>query len=284
MRDWNRVRGDQLGDPRLRLVGHVRRVRREHRLYRHDEADLRHDHELVSRMHLRFGVPVDPGVCMTDGHCATSGEVIFVEFNSSGCPAPDGSSAKPYCAPNDAVAVLTGDAGAFARDVARAGRRRKSDGPSAIAWTSVFEGPRSRRPAGRAFSSASPTVAEVAERLGVCRSTVFQLCERGSSCTCACRTRSGCRSRRSRSTFASSPTDRLSAAENRPARAYRLGGNGECSGRARISGANRVGAGSDHLRANAVRLSEGMGGSLPGEVAHFDLHGPGIASGSPTVG
>jgi hypothetical protein len=73
----------------------------------------------------------------------------------------------------------------------------------------------------------------------------------GSSCACACRTRSGCRSRRSRSTFASSPTDRLSAAENRPARAYRLGGNGECSGRARSSGANRVSAGSNHLRATS---------------------------------
>jgi len=38
------------------------------------------------------------------------------------------------------------------------------------------------------------------------------------------------------------------------------------------------------LRANAVRLSGGMGRSLPGKLAHFDLHGSGIASGSPTVG
>jgi hypothetical protein len=44
---------------------------------------------------------------MADGHCATSGEVIFVQFNASGCPSPDGSAANPYCAPNDAVAQLT---------------------------------------------------------------------------------------------------------------------------------------------------------------------------------
>jgi hypothetical protein len=44
---------------------------------------------------------------MTDGHCATSAEVIFVEFNSAGCLGADGSSAKPYCAPSDGVAQLT---------------------------------------------------------------------------------------------------------------------------------------------------------------------------------
>ncbi len=48
-----------------------------------------------------------PGVCMTDGHCATAGEVIFVRFNASGCPSADGSAGMPYCAPNDAVAALT---------------------------------------------------------------------------------------------------------------------------------------------------------------------------------
>jgi hypothetical protein len=48
-----------------------------------------------------------PGVCMTDGHCATASEVIFVQFTAAGCPTPDGSAARPYCAPNDAVAVLT---------------------------------------------------------------------------------------------------------------------------------------------------------------------------------
>jgi hypothetical protein len=50
--------------------------------------------------------PADPGVCMADGHCATTGEVIFVEFNAAGCTAADGTSANPYCAPNDGVAHL----------------------------------------------------------------------------------------------------------------------------------------------------------------------------------
>lgn len=47
-----------------------------------------------------------PSICMTDGHCATTGEVIYVEFNPSGCPGADGSSTKPFCTPNDAVARL----------------------------------------------------------------------------------------------------------------------------------------------------------------------------------
>ncbi|HEX4405422.1 MAG TPA: NosD domain-containing protein [Polyangia bacterium] len=51
--------------------------------------------------------PANPGVCMTDGHCAGTGEVIFIEFNAGGCAGADGSSAKPYCAPNDGVAQLT---------------------------------------------------------------------------------------------------------------------------------------------------------------------------------
>ena len=50
--------------------------------------------------------PADPGVCMADGHCATTSEVIFVEFNNGGCAGADGTSAKPYCAPNDGVAQL----------------------------------------------------------------------------------------------------------------------------------------------------------------------------------
>ena len=50
--------------------------------------------------------PTNPGVCMADGHCATTGEVIFVEFNSNGCAGADGSSANPYCAPSDGVAHL----------------------------------------------------------------------------------------------------------------------------------------------------------------------------------
>jgi len=44
---------------------------------------------------------------MTDGHCAATSEVLFVEFNAAGCPNADGTSAKPYCAPNHAVAHLS---------------------------------------------------------------------------------------------------------------------------------------------------------------------------------
>jgi hypothetical protein len=48
----------------------------------------------------------EPEVCLSDGHCATSGEVIFVEFSASGCPSADGSATNPYCSPNDAVGQL----------------------------------------------------------------------------------------------------------------------------------------------------------------------------------
>src|SRR4051812_35512621 len=48
----------------------------------------------------------DAGVCMKDGHCAGSDEIIFVEFNSNGCPGADGSTTKPYCTPNDGAAQL----------------------------------------------------------------------------------------------------------------------------------------------------------------------------------
>ena len=43
---------------------------------------------------------------MVDGHCAVSDEIIFVEFNSNGCPGATGGSADPYCTPNEAVAKL----------------------------------------------------------------------------------------------------------------------------------------------------------------------------------
>lgn len=49
----------------------------------------------------------DPKICMTDGHCATSDEVVFVEFNSSGCPGANGTASNPYCTPNDGVMHLT---------------------------------------------------------------------------------------------------------------------------------------------------------------------------------
>ncbi len=51
--------------------------------------------------------PADPGVCMADGHCATTSEVIFVEYSAAGCAGADGTSAKPYCLPNDGVAQLS---------------------------------------------------------------------------------------------------------------------------------------------------------------------------------
>jgi hypothetical protein len=44
---------------------------------------------------------------MADGHCAASAEVIFVESVAGGCSGADGTSGKPYCAPNDAVSVVT---------------------------------------------------------------------------------------------------------------------------------------------------------------------------------
>ena len=36
----------------------------------------------------------DPAICMTDGHCATGGEVIFVDYSSTTCPG-SGTSANP---------------------------------------------------------------------------------------------------------------------------------------------------------------------------------------------
>jgi hypothetical protein len=48
----------------------------------------------------------EPNICMTDGHCATNGEVIYVEFNPSGCSAADGTTTKPFCTPNEGVASL----------------------------------------------------------------------------------------------------------------------------------------------------------------------------------
>lgn len=52
----------------------------------------------------------DPNICMTDGHCATAGEVVFVEAGS-GCPSADGSTSKPYCTLNEGVAHLDGTRG-----------------------------------------------------------------------------------------------------------------------------------------------------------------------------
>ena len=48
----------------------------------------------------------DPGICMEDGHCATGGEVLFVEYKPTGCPGAAGTSASPYCLIADAIARL----------------------------------------------------------------------------------------------------------------------------------------------------------------------------------
>lgn len=48
-----------------------------------------------------------PGICLEDGSCATAGQVVFVEFDAAGCAGADGTTAKPYCTPNEGAAVLT---------------------------------------------------------------------------------------------------------------------------------------------------------------------------------
>jgi hypothetical protein len=47
------------------------------------------------------------GVCLDGGRCARIDEAVFVEFSAAGCPGADGSSASPYCEPNDGAAALT---------------------------------------------------------------------------------------------------------------------------------------------------------------------------------
>jgi len=47
-----------------------------------------------------------PGICVSDGHCATAAEVLFVDYGAGTCPG-DGSSATPYCAFSGALPVLT---------------------------------------------------------------------------------------------------------------------------------------------------------------------------------
>lgn len=49
----------------------------------------------------------DPGACLGDGHCAIASELVYVEFSAAGCPGADGTTTKPYCAPNDGVAALS---------------------------------------------------------------------------------------------------------------------------------------------------------------------------------
>ncbi|HVT76084.1 MAG TPA: right-handed parallel beta-helix repeat-containing protein [Acidimicrobiales bacterium] len=47
-----------------------------------------------------------PGICLDTGACAADSQVLYVDFNVNGCPGGDGSSAKPFCNPSDAVAAL----------------------------------------------------------------------------------------------------------------------------------------------------------------------------------
>jgi hypothetical protein len=50
----------------------------------------------------------DPGVCMDDGHCATSDEVVYVRNDVGVCSDPGpGTSGQPFCSPQPAIAALT---------------------------------------------------------------------------------------------------------------------------------------------------------------------------------
>ena len=53
----------------------------------------------------------DPNICMTDGHCATPDEVVFVEAGASGCGNADGSATNTYCTLSDGVAHVGGATG-----------------------------------------------------------------------------------------------------------------------------------------------------------------------------
>ncbi len=53
--------------------------------------------------------PADPGICMEDGHCAATTEVVYVK-NDSGVTCSDsggGSLSQPFCAPAAAIGVLS---------------------------------------------------------------------------------------------------------------------------------------------------------------------------------
>jgi len=48
----------------------------------------------------------DPKICLANGHCAKSTEVVFVEANASGCLGADGTTTMPFCVVADGVARL----------------------------------------------------------------------------------------------------------------------------------------------------------------------------------
>ena len=50
---------------------------------------------------------VGPGICMTDGHCAGTSEVFFVDESAASCPGTGtGSSATPFCSLDTGAAAL----------------------------------------------------------------------------------------------------------------------------------------------------------------------------------
>jgi hypothetical protein len=51
------------------------------------------------------------GICLDSGACATDSQVVFVDFNASGCPGATGTSASPFCSPVDAVSAVAAGKG-----------------------------------------------------------------------------------------------------------------------------------------------------------------------------
>jgi hypothetical protein len=49
---------------------------------------------------------IGPGICVGDGHCAASTEVVYLDESVSSCPSADGTAAKPYCAFAQATGAL----------------------------------------------------------------------------------------------------------------------------------------------------------------------------------
>jgi hypothetical protein len=49
----------------------------------------------------------DPGICLEDGHCATSNEVVYVKNDVAACSdTGTGTAAQPFCSPQPAIAAL----------------------------------------------------------------------------------------------------------------------------------------------------------------------------------
>jgi hypothetical protein len=52
-----------------------------------------------------------PGICQDDGNCTPANQVLFVDFNASGCAGADATTTKPFCNPSDAVAAVAASKG-----------------------------------------------------------------------------------------------------------------------------------------------------------------------------